>query len=173
MECIDKFQAMQDCFRAHPEVYKGELEDDEEHMNDVEGFEAEKQELKDEIAQRKAQLAERQKVDEDNSSKKEVKARKAKKSAPPAATPATAAEPHPESLSNTAGPHMSAKTEANQAEPGQPAKTTVERSEYKQADENESPAPSRTISIPGNAGVSKDAVSESESAVPKASHDAR
>lgn len=162
MECVDKFQGMQDCFRAHPEVYKGELEDDEEHMNDVEGFETEKQELRDEIAQRKAQLAERQKADED---KKEVKAKKAKKSASPAAAATTTPVPqentagieiHPESSWNTAGPHVSAKDEANQTEPGQPAKTTVERSEYKQADENDSPAPSRIISSPGDTtGVSK------------------
>lgn len=30
MDCIEKFQGMQDCFRAHPEVYAGELEGDEE-----------------------------------------------------------------------------------------------------------------------------------------------
>lgn len=30
IECVDKFKAMQDCFRAHPEVYKEELEMDEQ-----------------------------------------------------------------------------------------------------------------------------------------------
>ncbi|KAL4974250.1 hypothetical protein BDW66DRAFT_140379 [Aspergillus desertorum] len=30
MDCIDKFKAMQDCFRAHPDVYGAELDDDEE-----------------------------------------------------------------------------------------------------------------------------------------------
>ncbi|KAF2664151.1 hypothetical protein BT63DRAFT_407029 [Microthyrium microscopicum] len=30
MECVDKFKGMQDCFRAHPDVYGAELEDDEE-----------------------------------------------------------------------------------------------------------------------------------------------
>ncbi|KAL7629884.1 Oxidoreductase [Parahypoxylon ruwenzoriense] len=29
MDCIDKFQHMQDCFRLHPEVYGEELDDDE------------------------------------------------------------------------------------------------------------------------------------------------
>ncbi|KAI1762685.1 hypothetical protein GGR53DRAFT_407413 [Hypoxylon sp. FL1150] len=29
MDCIDKFQHMQDCFRLHPEVYGDELDDDE------------------------------------------------------------------------------------------------------------------------------------------------
>ena len=30
MDCIDNFKKMQDCFREHPDVYKGELEDDDE-----------------------------------------------------------------------------------------------------------------------------------------------
>lgn len=30
VDCIEKFQAMQDCFRKYPEHYKEELEDDEE-----------------------------------------------------------------------------------------------------------------------------------------------
>ncbi|KAL1972738.1 hypothetical protein VTN31DRAFT_7152 [Thermomyces dupontii] len=30
MDCIDKFKAMQDCFRQHPDVYGSQLEDDEE-----------------------------------------------------------------------------------------------------------------------------------------------
>ncbi|KAJ1945688.1 Oxidoreductase [Linderina pennispora] len=30
MDCIDKFKAMQDCFRAHPEEYGDELLDDDE-----------------------------------------------------------------------------------------------------------------------------------------------
>lgn len=30
MECIDKFQHMQDCFRKHPDIYGAELQDDDE-----------------------------------------------------------------------------------------------------------------------------------------------
>ncbi|GBF62238.1 mitochondrial intermembrane space import and assembly protein [Trichophyton mentagrophytes] len=29
MDCIDKFKAMQDCFRQHPDIYGNELDDDE------------------------------------------------------------------------------------------------------------------------------------------------
>ena len=29
MDCIEHFKGMQDCFRQHPEIYGGELEDDE------------------------------------------------------------------------------------------------------------------------------------------------
>jgi intermembrane space import and assembly protein 40 len=30
MDCIDKFQHMQDCFRQYPEIYGAELQDDED-----------------------------------------------------------------------------------------------------------------------------------------------
>ncbi|OJJ07064.1 hypothetical protein ASPVEDRAFT_355367 [Aspergillus versicolor CBS 583.65] len=30
IDCVDKFKAMQDCFRQHPDVYGAELEDDDE-----------------------------------------------------------------------------------------------------------------------------------------------
>ncbi|KAI1747051.1 hypothetical protein F4782DRAFT_535830 [Xylaria castorea] len=37
MDCIDKFQHMQDCFRLHPEVYSDELADDDEAATEVDG----------------------------------------------------------------------------------------------------------------------------------------
>lgn len=52
MDCIDKFQNMQQCFQRYPEVYRGELEDEEELDA---GLEAERQELVTEIAERKRQ----------------------------------------------------------------------------------------------------------------------
>ncbi|KAL4803202.1 mitochondrial intermembrane space import and assembly protein 40 [Aspergillus unguis] len=36
IDCIEKFKAMQDCFRAHPDVYGAELEDDDEAPATVE-----------------------------------------------------------------------------------------------------------------------------------------
>ncbi|KAF8630683.1 hypothetical protein AX15_002826 [Amanita polypyramis BW_CC] len=30
MDCVEKFKAMQDCFRAHPDIYADEIMDDEE-----------------------------------------------------------------------------------------------------------------------------------------------
>ncbi|KIX05482.1 mitochondrial intermembrane space import and assembly protein 40 [Rhinocladiella mackenziei CBS 650.93] len=57
MDCIDKFQNMQQCFQRYPEIYKGELEDDEELDAELE---AERQELVNEIAERKAQLQQRE-----------------------------------------------------------------------------------------------------------------
>ena len=55
MDCIDKFQNMQQCFQKYPEVYKGELEDDEELDAELD---AERQELVNEIAERKARQQE-------------------------------------------------------------------------------------------------------------------
>ena len=50
MECIEKFQGMRDCFQQHPEVYKDELMEDEELDAELE---AEKQELVNQIAERR------------------------------------------------------------------------------------------------------------------------
>ncbi|OQE39910.1 hypothetical protein PENCOP_c006G00251 [Penicillium coprophilum] len=35
IDCVEKFKAMQDCFRQHPEVYGAELEDDDEPQSDA------------------------------------------------------------------------------------------------------------------------------------------
>jgi mitochondrial intermembrane space import and assembly protein 40 len=54
MDCIEKFKGMQDCFQQHPDIYKGELEDDEE-------FDAEtKAELQKEIAERREAMGNQQ-----------------------------------------------------------------------------------------------------------------
>ncbi|OBT65831.1 hypothetical protein VE03_05438 [Pseudogymnoascus sp. 23342-1-I1] len=48
MECIEKFKGMQDCFRAHPEMYGSELEDDEEEIEaEIRAQEAAKAEARD------------------------------------------------------------------------------------------------------------------------------
>ncbi|KAI0551300.1 hypothetical protein F4679DRAFT_539939 [Xylaria curta] len=41
MDCIDKFQHMQDCFRLHPEVYSDELAEDDEAEAAVDGVPSE------------------------------------------------------------------------------------------------------------------------------------
>ncbi|KAK3848325.1 MAG: hypothetical protein J3R72DRAFT_428810 [Linnemannia gamsii] len=41
IECVEKFKAMQDCFRAHPENYADQLDDDEEEEESKEGAESE------------------------------------------------------------------------------------------------------------------------------------
>lgn len=52
MDCIDKFKGMQDCFRAHPDVYAAELEGDDDEELD-EGLEEERKELVKEIKERR------------------------------------------------------------------------------------------------------------------------
>ncbi|KAK6369341.1 uncharacterized protein PV06_08537 [Exophiala oligosperma] len=83
MDCIDKFQNMQQCFQRYPEVYKGELEDEEELDA---GLEAERQELVNEIAERKKQQQDgqpqRRLLEEPTSTPTMGSGRKAKKSAP-------------------------------------------------------------------------------------------
>ncbi|TKY84630.1 hypothetical protein EX895_006532 [Sporisorium graminicola] len=41
IDCVDKFKAMQDCFREHPDLYKDEIEDDEAANAQFEKEEAE------------------------------------------------------------------------------------------------------------------------------------
>ncbi|KAL9615470.1 MAG: hypothetical protein Q9167_000148 [Letrouitia subvulpina] len=42
MDCIENFKNMQDCFREHPDVYGGELEEDEALEREIEAEEQEK-----------------------------------------------------------------------------------------------------------------------------------
>lgn len=44
MDCIEHFKGMQDCFREYPEIYGGELEDDEVEK-EIQGQEEEKEGL--------------------------------------------------------------------------------------------------------------------------------
>jgi mitochondrial intermembrane space import and assembly protein 40 len=53
MDCIEKFQGMQDCFKEHPDVYKGELEDEGDEGEYDEAMVAEKEELVKEIRERR------------------------------------------------------------------------------------------------------------------------
>jgi len=54
MDCIEKFKGMQDCFQQHPDIYKGELEDDEEFDTET------KAELQREIAERREAMGNQQ-----------------------------------------------------------------------------------------------------------------
>jgi intermembrane space import and assembly protein 40 len=33
IDCVEKFKAMQDCFREHPDVYAEELDDDDDDLD--------------------------------------------------------------------------------------------------------------------------------------------
>jgi intermembrane space import and assembly protein 40 len=59
MDCIDNFKKMQDCFREHPDVYAGELADDEEFEEGGE-MTAERAELAKEVQERRRAVQEKQ-----------------------------------------------------------------------------------------------------------------
>ncbi|KAF9904577.1 Oxidoreductase [Linnemannia zychae] len=46
IECVEKFKAMQDCFRAHPENYADQLDDDEDDEEEDVKKEVEQSEVK-------------------------------------------------------------------------------------------------------------------------------
>ncbi|OMH81278.1 Mitochondrial intermembrane space import and assembly protein 40 [Zancudomyces culisetae] len=60
MECIDAFQAMQDCFRAHPEEYSSQLNDEEsdEDQQKEDNQELQEQEVLDEKIEKESSLDE-------------------------------------------------------------------------------------------------------------------
>lgn len=59
MDCIDNFKKMQDCFREHPDVYAGELADDDE-FEEGSDMAAERAELAKEVQERRRALQEKQ-----------------------------------------------------------------------------------------------------------------
>jgi mitochondrial intermembrane space import and assembly protein 40 len=104
MDCIDKFKGMQDCFRAHPDVYAAELEgDDDEELDDA--LEEERKGMVKEIKERreKAGTASAEPVHEKRllevDPPMERKPLLRRPQAPPSSPPATPApsstEPHP------------------------------------------------------------------------------
>ena len=93
MDCIDNFKNMQDCFREHPDVYKGELEDDED-MDDED-----RADLQREVEERRA-LAE--KVREREESERPQKRLLEEAPAPPRPAKSTAKETKPVPPAQTA-----------------------------------------------------------------------
>lgn len=49
VDCVEKFRDMQDCFRAHPDVYGDEIDDDDEE-EDASQKQENKEQSKDETA---------------------------------------------------------------------------------------------------------------------------
>lgn len=143
MNCIDKFQNMQTCFREHPEHYKGELEDDE--TLDAE-LAQEKEELQKEISERRAQV-EAQQQNQSQSTGEDAATQKSGKSS---------AE---QSSRSTKDPQHEAKT------------TSHTPDGYSQEKESEHGAPSQTLGQPRVKETSIQAQSETEYLVPKAAHD--
>ena len=60
LDCVEKFKGMQDCFREHPDVYKAELEDDENDELD-EGLRSENEALAREVQERRSVIERKEK----------------------------------------------------------------------------------------------------------------
>lgn len=82
MDCIEKFQAMQDCFREYPDVYAAELAgDDDDELEDLESKGGEsgdglsdeekerKKELVKEIRDRRRKQADKESADKESAAK--------------------------------------------------------------------------------------------------------
>ncbi|KAJ9501894.1 Oxidoreductase [Exophiala xenobiotica] len=172
MDCIDKFQNMQQCFQRHPDVYKGELEDEEELDA---GLEGERQELVNEIAERKRQQREAEPqhrlLEEPTSATSPVK--QTKKAAPkskeqparsqatspkgdgkPAAQPGASSKPKP--------PQEEGKVKIHDDETYSPERENIHEGQE-----------SKPFSQPRDKAPDEAAVPESPSAIPSAAHDAR
>lgn len=66
MDCVEKFQGMQECFKEHPDVYKGELDEEGDEGEYDEAMAAEKEELVKEIKERR----EKAEIDADGTQKR-------------------------------------------------------------------------------------------------------
>ena len=127
MDCIDKFQGMQNCFRAHPDVYAAELEgDDDEQLE--EGLEEERKELVKEIKERRekagtaaaADPAQRKRLLEDDPpmERKPLLRRAQAPPTPPPTAPPSSSEPHPPMSENhEAGARLQAKAPQAKRQP--------------------------------------------------------
>jgi mitochondrial intermembrane space import and assembly protein 40 len=125
MECIDKFKGMQDCFRAHPDVYAAELEGDDDEELEA-GLEEERKELVKEIKERreKAESAAAESVqgkrlleDDPPMDRKPLLGRSQPQSQAP---PPTSASPPPQPSSSEPHPSMSEDHEIDARMKGKP-----------------------------------------------------
>ena len=156
MDCIEKFKGMQECFQQHPDIYKGELEEDEE-------LEAEVEKEREEMA---AKIAQREAADRGDGSQKPSRPLKTSQASTAVDTgplPTEASSAISQSMSSTSKPRSSARVEAS----SEPHPGMFE--EHESINEGQSSA---TITRPKLQPVEKEADPESD-LMPKAWHDAR
>ncbi|KIV84149.1 hypothetical protein PV11_06119 [Exophiala sideris] len=168
MDCIDKFQGMQQCFQRHPEVYQGELDDDAELDAELE---AERQELVGQIAERKAaeqqQSAPQHRLLEEPEPATSRSSKSSKKPAPkPEEKAAGSQDKHTkvmetQSSANSKPPQQEAKVKVHDDETLSPERENITEGQS-----------SKPISEPQDKSVDKAATSTTE-VLPAAAHDAR
>lgn len=116
INCVEKFQGMQECFKLHPDIYAGEFEDGDEvpEAEMDEAMREEKRKLDQEVAERRAALGgegegkgapQKRLLDEDYTSAQPV----GKTDGPLLSRPETKQQPEPqESQSQPQGAHEDA-----------------------------------------------------------------
>ncbi|OAP55443.1 hypothetical protein AYL99_10416 [Fonsecaea erecta] len=175
MDCIDKFQNMQQCFQRYPEVYKGELEDDEELDA---GLEAEKQELVNEIAERKKQhqdavATQHRLLEEPDPAPRPARTKKAT-----SLEPKEPSQPGPETAKNDATTSKKAEHLSSDKPPASegkvhvsddPSHSSTMSPERENITEGQK---SGVTSEPKKSSATDDTYSPEASIVPKAAHDA-
>jgi hypothetical protein len=159
MDCIEKFQGMQECFKEHPDVYKGELDEEDDEGEYDEAMAAEKEELVKEIKERREKLG----IEADGTSQKRL----LEESPSPARESKLKAKPQSKKAAS------STTTDSEASSPKKPApeaKTTTEGLLADKEDINEGQK-SSTIRKPNPppAGPTSD---EGQEVIPKAAHDA-
>lgn len=120
MDCIDRFQGMQECFRAHPDVYRGELEDydeiPEEEMD--EAMREERRKLDLEVAERRAALEEagpQKRLLDDTPAQPPKRPTPTQSRPPPSSSPAETHPQTPPSQSQQPPPPQSSPSPSNDA----------------------------------------------------------
>ena len=115
MDCIEKFQGMQECFKEHPDVYKGELDEEDDDGEYDEAMAAEKEELVKEIKERREKLG----IEADGTSQKRLLEE--------SPSPARESKPKAKSQSKKAAPSNTTDSEASSPKkPASEAKTSTE-----------------------------------------------
>lgn len=164
MDCIDKFQGMQECFRAHPDVYAAELEGDDNEELD-EGLEEERKELVKEIEERREQAG--------KAAEEPVKGKRLLEADPPVERKSllrrSQAQAQPPTQSPT-GPPSTRRPSISE----NPSANIISREDETDARLKDKPLPTKrqVESNPDKASKSE-LVDEKDELVPKEWHDAR
>ena len=158
MDCIEKFQGMQECFKEHPDVYKGELDEEDDEGEYDKAMAAEKEELVKEIKERRDKLG----IEADGSSQKRLLEE--------SPSPTRESKPKAKPQSKKAAPSTTTDSEASPKKPAPEAKTTTEGLPADKQDINNGQK-SSTIRKPNPSPVGPTS-DEGQEVIPKAAHDA-
>jgi intermembrane space import and assembly protein 40 len=156
MDCIEKFQGMQECFKEHPDVYKGELDEEDDDGEYDEAMAAEKEELVKEIKERREKAG----IEADGTLQKRLL-----EESPGSVRESTEARPQSNKApsANTSDPEASKK-----AVPEARASTESLPVEHEDINEGQKSSTIRTPRL-STVGPTSD---EGQELIPKASHDA-